>query len=93
MAKDVYQMVQELITNTLRYAHASAIRLEVTGIQDELTIIYEDNGTGFDTEQLSPGMGLKSIRTRCQKHHGNFYMESSTKGATFIIEIPLYGEA
>ena len=93
LAKDVYQMVQELITNTLRYAHASAIRLEVTGIQDELTIIYEDNGTGFDTEQLSPGMGLKSIRTRCQKHHGNFYMESSTKGATFIIEIPLYGEA
>lgn len=93
LAKDVYQMIQELITNTLRYAQASKIRLEVTGIQDELTIIYEDNGIGFDPDQLSPGMGLKSIQTRCQKHKGNFHMESSNKGATFIIEIPLNGES
>ncbi len=93
LAKDVYQMIQELITNTLRYAHASKIRLEVTGIQEELTIIYEDNGVGFDPDQLSPGMGLKSIQTRCQKHKGSFHMESLNKGATFIIEIPLHGEA
>jgi signal transduction histidine kinase len=92
LAKDVYQIIQELITNTLRYARASHIRLEVTGIQDELTIIYEDDGVGFDPEQLAFGMGLKSIRTRCRKHNGNFVVES-LKGATFIIEIPLNGEA
>ncbi len=91
LAKDVYQMIQELITNTLRYANASQIRLEVTAILEELTIIYEDDGTGFDTENFSPGMGLKNIQTRCQKHHGTFHMESVNKGATFIIEIPLHG--
>ncbi|WP_294673647.1 ATP-binding protein [uncultured Fluviicola sp.] len=93
LAKDVYQMIQELITNTLRHAHASKIRLEVTGIQEELTIIYEDNGAGFDPGQVSPGMGLKSIQTRCQKHQGTFHMESLNKGATFIIEIPLHGDS
>jgi len=92
LAKDVYQMIQELITNTLRHAHASKIRLEVTGIMEELTIIYEDNGLGFDQDQLPLGMGLKSIRTRCHKHKGSLHMESVNKGATFIIEIPLNGE-
>lgn len=92
LAKDVYQIIQELITNTLRYASASVIRLELTGIVDELTIIYEDNGLGFDQDQVSIGMGLKGIQTRCQKHQGTFHLESSNKGSTFIIEIPLYGE-
>ncbi len=91
LTRDVYQIIQELITNTLRYAHATQIRLEVTGIQHDLTIIFEDNGIGFDIHQLSPGIGLKSIQTRCKKHHGTFHVESSDKGATFIIEIPLYG--
>lgn len=93
LAKDVYQIIQELITNTLRYAFASEIRFEVTAIQNELTIIYEDNGVGFNPTISSLGMGLTGIKTRCQKHHGTFHMESSNKGATFIIEIPLNNES
>lgn len=92
LAKDVYQMIQELITNTLRHANATRFRLEVTGIHNELTVIYEDNGVGFDSEQLSQGMGLKSIRTRCLKHRGSFFVESQQNGATFILEIPLHGD-
>lgn len=92
LAKDVYQMIQELITNTLRHANASRFRLEVTGIQNELTVIYEDNGVGFDSEQVFQGMGLKSIRTRCQKHNGSLFVESHQNSSTFIIEIPLNGD-
>lgn len=90
LATDIYQIIQELITNSLRHGGATKIRLEITAINQDLTIIYEDNGIGFNPEQISFGMGIKSIRSRCHKYNGNFVLES-LNGATFIIEIPLYG--
>lgn len=92
-ARDVYQVIQELVTNTLKHANASEIRLEITVSHDEMNVIFEDNGNGFDPRQEHVGIGLNSIQLRVEKYQGIFTVDSQhDRGSTFIIEIPLNDE-
>ena len=87
---NIYRIVQELFTNTLKHAQATKIRFEITQLNDEITIIYEDNGIGFDVEAEShKSMGLQNIRSRVNRLHGELKIQSSANGSTFIIEIPM----
>jgi hypothetical protein len=87
----IYRIVQELFTNTLKHAQATAVRFEITQINGgEITIIYEDDGIGFDVQAAhTSSMGLQNIRSRVQRLHGEIKIDSSSRGSTFIIEIPL----
>jgi len=58
----------------------------------ELNIMIEDNGVGFDTNQLDnfEGIGLKGIQTRIEFLNGSVHFDSSIgRGTTVIIDIPL----
>lgn len=89
LAMDIYQIIQELITNTLKHANASLIRIDLTAIQGEVNLIYQDNGKGFDINQLSNGIGLNGLKLRVEKHQGNINIETKKgEGVTFILEIP-----
>lgn len=93
LARDVYQMIQELITNTLKHSEASNLRLELTSVEDEVNLIFEDDGIGFNMSEETDGMGLTSIRTRVERYGGKLTIDSrKNQGATFIIEIPLTNE-
>ncbi|MES2651071.1 MAG: ATP-binding protein [Bacteroidota bacterium] len=89
VSMNLYRIIQELFTNTLKHAQAGKVRLELAEIESELTLIYEDNGKGFDTRLLPIGMGLENIRKRTQAINGQLTMDSSQYGTTFIIEIKL----
>jgi hypothetical protein len=90
-ALHIYRILQELFTNTLRHARATALRSEVTQTADYVSIIHEDNGLGFDVAAVqSTSMGLKNIRSRIGQLNGELRIESSPGGgSTFLIEIPL----
>jgi len=87
---NIYRIVQELFNNTLKHANASHVRLECTQIPDEyLSIIFEDNGKGFDLGGVKEGIGIQNIRTRVERFHGQVHFHSSeNRGTTCIIEIP-----
>lgn len=85
----LYRIVQELVTNTLKHAHASRIRVELTEGGDEVKMIYEDNGSGFDPALVSTGIGLQNIRNRVHQLQGELNIQSTPQGSTFIIELPL----
>jgi signal transduction histidine kinase len=84
---NLYRIIQELFTNTLKHALATKARLEVALIENEITIIYEDNGKGFDTNNSLSGMGLKNIHSRVNLINGKLTIDSSSRGTTFIIEL------
>lgn len=88
--REVYKIILELFSNTLRHAQASLITLQINQIDDELTLVYEDNGLGFDTEKKSAeGLGLSSINERIKNLKGNWQIDSRlNKGTTIIINIP-----
>ncbi|WP_456461386.1 sensor histidine kinase [Reichenbachiella sp.] len=86
----VYRIIQELVNNTLKHAKANNINIDLSVTGDHLTLIFEDDGVGFDANQEEKGLGLKNLRSRVDRMDGHLTIESNKgKGATTIIELPL----
>ena len=49
--------VQEWTNNVLKYSDADLITVQVGRYNDELSLIIEDNGIGFDSNLLKEGQG------------------------------------
>jgi len=86
---EIYRIVQELVNNTLKHAKCTKVRLDISHVDQEITLIFQDNGVGFDLEKVEKGLGLKNLDKRTKKLDGELSIESQLeKGSTFIIEIP-----
>ena len=89
----IFRMVQELVANAIKHANASKVNIQLTQHEDNLNIIIEDNGKGFDRSKLKKtqsGMGLTSIEKRVEHLDGNFTIDSIMgKGTSIIIDIPV----
>ncbi|MFI5270008.1 MAG: GAF domain-containing sensor histidine kinase, partial [Chloroflexota bacterium] len=82
-----YRSVEEAMSNIARHAHASsvAVSLSLSG-QNELLLSIRDDGLGFDSSQLQPGLGLSSIDGRVNQLGGTWKITSQPgQGATFTI--------
>lgn len=87
----LYRIVQEIISNIIKHAEAKKVSIELVRHDDELILIIEDDGRGFDTAKTeNHGIGLKNIATRVEYLNGNVNFDSSIgKGTSVVIEIPL----
>lgn len=87
----LYRVIVELINNTLKYAYASRVNINLTTKKDKIMIVYKDNGNGFDVEKEiieGKGMGLYNIHSRIKSLGGNISMESKEgKGVKVEIQI------
>lgn len=86
----IYRMAQELLSNAVKHAKASAIILQCTQDAAVFLITLEDNGIGFNhlKQEKSKGMGLKSIRNRVDFFNGQMEILSAEgEGTTINIEI------
>lgn len=85
----LYRILQELLNNTLKHAHASEVNIKFKPDNHQLTIIYQDNGKGFDAETLTKrGLGLKNIESRVNMIHGELtYIPTVEKGVKVIIVV------
>lgn len=93
----LYRILQEVLNNIMKYASASKVSISLTGLGNELSIMIEDNGTGFDvnTLTLSKGNGWRNIASRLDLMNGTFEVDS-TEGqpnSTVSIVIPYLSEA
>lgn len=88
--KELFKVIQELLSNTLKHAQATEINIQLSQFDDEIQLIFEDNGIGFDVNKISRGLGLNSIQKRIAKMQGGLTIDSHEKsGTTFIFEIPI----
>jgi two-component system sensor histidine kinase UhpB len=59
----IYRIVQEALTNAVRHAHASDVRVSLRREAEDLLVSVKDNGDGLP-EIMSPGGGLAGMRER-----------------------------
>lgn len=87
----LYRIIQELVTNILRHSEASTASLQLIQHENELTLMVEDNGKGFDCKALkNVGIGLKNIQSRVDYLNGTINIDSQPqKGSTVTVEIPV----
>ncbi len=90
----IYRVMQEMVNNTLKYAEASKVILEVNYDEESLSLQYTDNGKGFDVEEKLKlkSIGLTSIQSRIDFLGGKLNINSkSGRGTSYFINIPVKG--
>jgi len=89
----LFRIVQELTSNSLKYAQASQIRVQLFKNGSSVSLRYQDNGQGFDyPNTLSKGLGLKNLENRVQIIHAQSKIKTSP-GHGFEMEVALKGPA
>ncbi|HEU4607833.1 MAG TPA: ATP-binding protein, partial [Chitinophagaceae bacterium] len=83
----VYRILQELTNNICKHSLASEASVQLIYYQDNLEIMVEDNGRGFNTTN-NGGMGLRNIRSRIDFLRGQLSIDSSPRGSTIILHVP-----
>lgn len=84
----LFRMVQEIINNIMKHAHATQIDVQVEGSENEATLTIADNGVGFDMEkfkQAGPGIGLQNIFNRAKMINATVNIKSEPGNGTAII--------
>ena len=90
----VFRIVQEALTNVLKHAQATRVSVMLEYRYDELLVIVEDNGQGFEPEvplkvKEHGGLGLVGINERVALVGGKLNIESAPGcGTTLAIRIP-----
>ncbi|WP_299443882.1 tetratricopeptide repeat protein [uncultured Aquimarina sp.] len=85
---ETFKIIQELVTNSIKHAKASSIELQLNLVDNELGILFEDDGIGFDADKNAEGIGFRNIRSRLSKISGTIDIDSRIKRGTIInIEI------
>jgi signal transduction histidine kinase len=90
----LFHIAQEAVTNVGRHADASVVTVSLAQHGGEVELRVEDNGKGFG--DLAPAMteasghiGLASMRERAELVHGRLTIESSSRGTTVKVRVPL----
>ncbi|MBT1687989.1 sensor histidine kinase [Dawidia soli] len=86
---NIYRIVQELLTNAVRHAHAREILVQCSQNGTRFFITLEDNGKGFDPAAIiaRPGIGLSNARSRVEYLNGKLDITSAPgEGTTINIE-------
>ncbi len=82
----LYRIGQEAVTNALRHSAATSIHVELTKDNEGIVLSIEDNGCGFEPEQVqeNEGFGLEGMRERANLVGGRLDIESCPGQGTMI---------
>ncbi|TVQ13846.1 MAG: hypothetical protein EA361_09090 [Bacteroidetes bacterium] len=85
----IYRTAQEIVNNSIVHSGANDIYIQFTLSDDELILMIEDDGKGFQAELLTgnKGIGLKSAASRIEGLHGRFLIDSAPGRGTIITAI------
>ena len=84
----LYRIVQESLTNVVRHANATFVRVSLTERGSSAVATIADNGTG-STETSEDGRGLLGMRERAELLGGTLEAGPSGAGFTVTATIPL----
>lgn len=90
----IYRVVQEALTNCARHAHAKNIRVSLYGGEDFVGAAIQDDGVGFDTQDLERrGLGLLGMQERARELDGKVSVVSNPgRGTVLTVELPIRSE-
>ncbi len=86
----VYRIIQELLNNALKHAKAGEIDVQVNKNEHELLIMVEDNGVGFNQDEVERGLGLGNLQSRVNLLKGEINIDSvKGQGTSVVVHIPI----
>ena len=87
----IYRIIQELVNNILKHAGATNALVQIIWREGVIYITVEDNGTGFNTADvtMANGIGFKNTSSRVNYLKGKMDVQSAPgQGTSVHIEVP-----
>jgi signal transduction histidine kinase len=87
----LYRIVQEILSNMIRHAEATVIRIGLRKKDNNVLLTVSDNGKGFDLCAIkdSKGLGWKNMTGRVKLLNGKMHIQSGKTGTQIEINIPV----
>lgn len=88
----IFRIIYELAVNSIKHSGATEASVQLTHHDDNINIIVEDNGIGFNKVKQfkTGGTGLQTIIKKTEELGGTFTIDSTPNiGTTIIIDIPV----
>jgi signal transduction histidine kinase len=88
------RIAQEAMTNAVKHAQCTEVKVELVYSSDAVTLVVRDNGRGFAPAEVLAGtaghFGLRSLRSRARKIGGTLRIDSHPGvGTTLELTLPL----
>ncbi len=91
-----FRIVQEAMTNTIRHASATEVRLDLLEHENMMKLTFQDDGVGFDSKAALAGiglginLGLTGMKERTELIGGKLEILSAPdNGTKIIVSVPL----
>ncbi len=82
----LFRVIQEIFSNIIRHAAATDVNCQLIKTEKDVTIMIEDNGKGFEINQIgkSDGIGIHNIYSRIENLNGTVLLDSVLGRGTII---------
>jgi len=82
---NLYRILQEALNNSIRHGKPGKIDVQLAYSDNEILLVVEDNGTGFNIHEITGGgLGLRSMKTRAGAMSAELDIVSSKEKGTII---------
>jgi two-component system sensor histidine kinase UhpB len=86
----IYRIIQEQVTNILKYSRAEKALIELKLVDHLATLSISDNGKGFDPKRKKGGIGFSNITNRARLLNGSMEIKAAPgSGCTVSVVFPL----
>lgn len=90
IALNCYRIIQELLQNSLKHAEAKEIMVQITRTDNQVALLVEDDGKGFDPKNTKKGMGTDNLARRAQFLKGELSVQTAPgQGTSTLITVPI----
>lgn len=81
----LYRCSQEIINNINKHSKAKTVIVQfISSVENELTMVFTDDGVGFNFVEKDESYGLRNLKARMEKINGELLVNSSPGKGTEI---------
>jgi len=89
----LYRIIQEFFSNTIKHAEASHLLVKLEYTPNDLTIVIQDDGVGYDMKSVQANSGLLNMKSRAALVSANLDSVSKPgKGVLLTLQYPFKEE-
>lgn len=86
----LYRIAQEGIQNALKHGSPEQVLIQLSWLADHAQLTIEDDGKGFNIDQVRNGLGLRSMQSRAAFLSGELHVDTTPgEGTAIEVQVPL----
>ena len=88
--RNFWLIFKEMVTNAIKHSNCTELKVKIEFRKNELQLIVQDNGKGFDPNKQTDRNGIKNIHNRAKEIGGTVLLNTEiNKGTEWQLNFPL----